>query len=189
MSNENSKKIQIKHSTPERLAMPFVRYFFFRQEKRASSRGLGLITKGIWEMFGASKAKSILYYVGRQAGREISEATEKEYNTKRAKTWSELLGNIEIFCDLMAGAKATIASATETQAIIHLYDSPSCYKIEGFSDPCCDYMAGIFASLPAFDFAGAQASCKELKCKGCDPDQKYCVFELNVVWPDGKMPG
>lgn len=188
MGEEKSKKIEIRHSTPERLAMPFVRYFFFRQEKRASSRGIALITKGIWEMFGASKAKSILYYVGRQAGREISEATEKEYKTQRAKTWSELLGNIEIFCDLLAGAKATIASATETQAIIHLYDSPSCYKLKNFSEPCCDYMAGIFASLPPFDFDGAQASCKEISCKGSDSKQKYCVFELNVVWPNGVMP-
>ncbi len=185
---DENKQIQIKHSTPERLAMPFVRYFFFRQEKRASSRGLALVTKGIWEMFGARKAKSILYYVGRQAGREISEATEVEYKTSRAKSWSELLGNIEIFCDLLAGAKGKIVSATENQAIIHLYDSPSCYKLSGFSEPCCDYMAGIFASLPPFDFDGAQASCKEIRCKGNDPDIDYCEFELNVVWPNGKMP-
>jgi len=187
--SEDELSVAIKHSTPEQLAMPFIRYFFFRKEKRISSRGLALVTKGIWEMFGVRKAKSILYYVGRQAGREISEATENEYNTQRAKSWSELLGNIEIFCDLLAGSKAKIVSATENQAKIHLYNSPACYKISGFPEPCCDFMAGIFASLPPYDFDGATSSCKELLCQGNDPTLDHCEFELNVTWPDGKMPG
>lgn len=184
MTKKHNNKIKIKHSTPELLAMPVVRYLFSRQEKRSSSRGLGLITKGMWEMFEPSQAKTILYYIGRLAGRNISEAVEKEYNTKKARTWPELLGNIEIFCDLLAGSKAKVVDASDNRAIIKLFDSPSCYKVNGFSMPCCDYMAGIFASLPAYDFDGVQATCKELECKGVNPELACCTFELCVIWPD-----
>lgn len=135
MTTDSDDEIRIRCSTPELLAMPFVRYLFSRKEKRSSSRGLGLVTKGIWAMFEPSQAKTILYYIGRMAGREISEATEKEYNTKKAKTWPELLGNIEIFCDLLAGSRATVTDVSSNRAIIKLYDSPSCYKVSGFPSP------------------------------------------------------
>ncbi|HOO97227.1 MAG TPA: hypothetical protein PKV16_05675 [Caldisericia bacterium] len=188
MTTDSDDEIRIRCSTPELLAMPFVRYLFSRKEKRSSSRGLGLVTKGIWAMFEPSQAKTILYYIGRMAGREISEATEKEYNTKKAKTWPELLGNIEIFCDLLAGSRATVTDVSSNRAIIKLYDSPSCYKVSGFPKPCCDYMAGIFASLPAYDFDGVQATCRELECRGVDQRLPHCTFELRVTWPDGKPP-
>jgi len=177
------EKVKIKHSAPQKVAFPLIRYIFSTKEKRCTQRALSYLTKGLWEMYGKEKAKSMLYYLGRQAGREIAISTETEYDTKRPASWEEMLGNIEIFCDLLAGSKAKVVDATRNSAIIRLWDSPPAYKLAGFSDPVCDYMAGIFASLPSFDFGVSDSTCREINCKASNYSINYCDFELKVVWP------
>ncbi len=172
----------IKLRMIDSISAPLIKKCFFRREKKITARSLSLITKGLWQMFGPERAKSMLYYLGRLAGRDIALAVEQDYLGKKVGTWEDVLSGIAFFSDLFVGAKVKVVSADKNSAKIRIYGSPACYKLRNMEQPCCDFIAGAFASAVTFELDSAQATCTETTCQAMVEKQLYCEFAIEVDW-------
>ncbi len=152
-----------------------------RNEQSSQSRLLPELVKACWQTYGADQARVMLYTFGRDAGFNLCQSISKEYSIIQELNWNEFLESIETLGKIFIKSTVKIVSSTENVICLRVSDSSCCHKLSGFDEPCCDYLAGIFAAFAAYVFKDAETTCIETSCKatGYTP---YCNFELRFNW-------
>ncbi|MFQ5892003.1 MAG: hypothetical protein ACE5HW_04335 [Candidatus Methanofastidiosia archaeon] len=171
----------IKSNVPRVLTLPLAK-LIFRKEKRISSRLFSHTLTNFIDSLGEEKAKTTLYYVGRKVAKDLSREMEKEYNTKRVKSWEELLGNIEIFSEILNGCKSRMVKAKKSHTLLRLYDCPYCLLKKEYTSPICSLASGVLAGVPEFALPDVSSSCVETKCNAVDSFLGFCEFKLSIKY-------
>ena len=152
-----------------------------RSEQTNPSRLLPNLVSSCWKVYGADQARVMLYTFGRIAGTELCKTIADEYGIDQDMNWNEFMESIEVLGKIFLKASVRIASSSENKVLIRVSDSPCCYKLTGFDQPCCDYLAGLFAAFGSYVFKGVETTCNEIACKATGYAQ-HCDFELIFDW-------
>jgi predicted hydrocarbon binding protein len=153
----------------------------FRNEQNQQSRLLSHLVQACWKFYGSDQARVMLYSFGRIAGLDLCANIAQEYAIDQEMNWSEFLESIEVLGKLFLKASVKVVSSQEDKVLIRVTDSPCCHKLTGYDEPCCDFLAGLFASFGSYVFSGVETTCNELVCKATNFAQ-YCDFELKFNW-------
>ena len=146
-----------------------------------SNRLLSHMVGACWKLYGADQARIMMYTLGRIAGTELCINLKTEYSINQEMNWNEFLESLEVLGRLFLKTTVKVQSNNEEKVVVRVLDSPSCHKLVGYDQPCCDFVAGIFAAYASYVFRGLETSCTELTCKatGYTP---FCDFELKIFW-------
>jgi predicted hydrocarbon binding protein len=133
----------------------------------------GLVKK-LRETFGTPMVQTVLWYQGKEVGKNTVEIYRKEFSVKKIR---ELLEMLKVRALLLGWARLEIRYFNEVKrrAVIRLYDNWECEMFKGSNESQSHFirgvLAGFFDALFTEGFNAAEVSCI---AKG-DP---YCEFVL-----------
>lgn len=146
-----------------------------------SNRLLSHMVNACWKLYGADQARIMMYTLGRIAGTDLCINLKTEYSISQEMNWNEFLESLEVLGKLFLKTAVKIQSNNDEKVVIRVTDSPCCHRLTGYDQPCCDFVAGIFASYASFVFKGLETTCNELTCKATGYTL-FCDFELKIFW-------